>query len=342
MRHLNAKLRSGLAAAAAGLLLAATLVPPDADARAGRGGSFGSRGSKTWSAPPPTATAPGAQQMQRSTTQPGSTFGNPGPAATQAAQRPGMFSRGGMFGGFAGGLMAGLLGAGLFGLLSGSGLFGGLGSMASFIGLLIQAAIVFFIVKLALNWWRNRQQPQAAAASGPSGYRFDAPEPRGAEGLGYGANRSALGAAAGGGGSFGQSGAVELDKADFDAFERMLGEVQDAWSNQDVSRLRGLATPEMVEAFAGDLADDASRGVVNKVTNVKLLQGDLAEAWRENGRAFATVAMRYELTDVTQDRDTGRVVDGDPERTEEATELWTFLKAGTEGRWILSAIQQAA
>jgi len=43
----------------------------DADARAGRGGSFGSRGSQTFSAPPSTATSPSARPIERSMTQPG-------------------------------------------------------------------------------------------------------------------------------------------------------------------------------------------------------------------------------------------------------------------------------
>ena len=54
--------------------IAATLAlaVSDANARAGRGGSFGSRGSQTFSAPPSTATSPGARPIERSMTQPGS------------------------------------------------------------------------------------------------------------------------------------------------------------------------------------------------------------------------------------------------------------------------------
>ena len=40
------------------------------------------------------------------------------------------------------------------------------------------------------------------------------------------------------------------------------------------------------------------------------------------------------------DKATGRIVDGDPERLVEATELWTFRRDGG-GPWKLSAIQQA-
>jgi predicted lipid-binding transport protein (Tim44 family) len=337
--------RRAFAIAAAVLFLGATLVPEDADARAGRGGGFGSRGSKTYSAPPPTATAPGAAPVQRSMTQPG----QPGSAAAapsaanRAAARPG-----GLFGGGLGaGIMGGLLGAGLFGLLSGSGLFGGLGSMASILGLVIQLVIIGLVAWLILGWWRRRQagQPAHAAAGGaPSAYRF--------EQSGGGDARSASsrysypglggGSSYGGGSGYGAApavGEVELEKEDFDQFERLLSDIQDAWSQQDISRLRGMATPEMVEIFGEDLAEDASRGVVNKVSGVKLLQGDLAEAWSEDGRDYATVAMRYELVDVTEERDSGRMVEGDGQPSE-ATELWTFMRA-RGGRWLLTAIQQA-
>ena len=88
--------------------LALVLTPTLADAAAGRGSSQGSRGSRTYSAPPATSTAPGtAAPMQRSTTQPGSPT-SPGVAA------PAQPARGGLFGGgLMGGLMGGLLGAGL-------------------------------------------------------------------------------------------------------------------------------------------------------------------------------------------------------------------------------------
>src|SRR3954471_5595610 len=82
-----------------------------ADARIGGGSSSGSRGARTFSAPPSTSTSPGAAQpFNRTMTQPGS----PGVGAPAAAG--GMFSgRGGMLGGLA----AGFHGAGLLGMLFG-------------------------------------------------------------------------------------------------------------------------------------------------------------------------------------------------------------------------------
>jgi predicted lipid-binding transport protein (Tim44 family) len=95
----------------------------------------------------------------------------------------------------------------------------------------------------------------------------------------------------------------------------------------------------MLSYFADQLSDQASHGVRNTVTEVKLEQGDLAEAWAEPGREYATVAMRFSMIDVTRDA-SGRVVEGDLAQRTEAIEVWTFLRA-PGGHWILSAIQQA-
>jgi predicted lipid-binding transport protein (Tim44 family) len=129
---------------------------------------------------------------------------------------------------------------------------------------------------------------------------------------------------------------VGLTPDDFNAFEKILTDVQAAYSAEDLARLRREVTPEMLSYFSEDLATNASKGVVNRVSDVKLEQGDLAEAWREGDTDYATVAMRYSLNDQMLDRDSGRVVEGG---ADEATEVWTFQRA-RGGNWLVSAIQQ--
>ncbi|WP_298256804.1 TIM44-like domain-containing protein [Bradyrhizobium sp.] len=285
-----------------------------ADARIGRGVSSGSRGSRTYSAPPSTSTAPSAAQpFNRTSTNPGSSgFGRPG---------GGFFNRPGS--GLFRGLAAGFLGAGLLGMLFGGGLFGGIGGFSSIIGLLLQIAVIVFLVRLAMSWWQRRHEMGTAYAGGPS--------PLGAQA----SSRSATGFGLGSG-----SAPLQILPADYEAFERLLGDTQAAWSNEDVGRLRTLATPEMVSYFSRDLDENRSRNVVNKVSGTRLLQGDLAEAWREGGADYASVAMRYSLIDTTLDRNSGRMVEGS-EQPEEVTEVWTFLRP-RGGNWILSAIQQTS
>jgi predicted lipid-binding transport protein (Tim44 family) len=300
-----------------------------ADARVGKGGSSGSRGAKTYSAPPSTTTAPGAAQpMNRTFTQPGTPAA--GAAAAGTASKGGFFNRPGMMGGMLGGLAMGFLGAGLFGMLTGGGLFSGLGGISSIIGLLLQIALIVIVVRLAMSWWQRRHTPASASAYAAG------PAPA-AEGPGAPTSfRSGLG----GFGLGSSQPALEIQPADYEAFERLLGEVQAAWSNEDVDKLHTLATPEMVSYFSKDLEENKSRNDVNKVTDVKLLQGDLAEAWREGETDFASVAMRFSLVDKTMERTTGRLVAGS-DTPVEVTEVWTFARRrGSD--WELSAIQQTS
>ncbi|MET4068291.1 putative lipid-binding transport protein (Tim44 family) [Bradyrhizobium sp. S3.2.6] len=305
------------------LALPTALAISSADARVGGGLSSGSRGSRTFSAPPSTTTAPGStSQFNRTYSQPGAGMNTAAPA------RGGLFGRGG---GFLGGLAAGFLGAGLLGMLFGGGLFGGLGGLSSILGLIIQIVLVVFVVRLAMSWWQRRNAPQAAYAGADTG---PGPQKSYRSGLGGG-----LGSGLGGGFGFGANNApLEIKPDDYEAFERLLGDVQAAWSNEDVAKLHTLATPEMVSYFERDLAENRARNAVNKVTNVKLLQGDLAEAWREGETEYATVALRFALTDKTVDRNTGALVAGS-EQPGEVTEVWTFARRPGSA-WELSAIQQ--
>jgi predicted lipid-binding transport protein (Tim44 family) len=290
-----------------------------ADARVGGGSNSGSRGSRTYSAPPTTQTAPTqAAPVERTITQPGVKT----PATATAPSRFG--------GGFGGLLMGGLLGAGLFGLLSGAGLFGGLTGFASFLGLLLQVALVAGVVYLAVTYFRNRNQPALARASSGSGI--------GSLRDTFNSYRQGLG----GNGGSAPSASLAIGKADYDAFEKLLGDIQAAYAREDTSALGAMTTSEMLSYFSQDLADAKREGTRCEISDVKLLQGDLSEAWQEGTTDYATVAMRFSMIDVTLDR-TGQVVSGSRTVPEEATEVWTFRRDHRDGGegWKLSAIQQA-
>ncbi|MBN8964896.1 MAG: TIM44-like domain-containing protein, partial [Rhizobiales bacterium] len=284
-----------------------------ADARSS--GSFGSRGSRTFSAPPATNTAPrAARPMERSMTQPGQVQTRAATAGQTSAARPGLFG-----GGLLGGLAAGFIGAGLFGLLFGHGFLGGMAGFASIIGLLLQVALIVIVARLAWAWWQRRNG--MATAGGPSLRQGLDGGSRPGLGAGLGSGFAGLGGGASAPAPASED--IEIAGEDFDAFERLLSEIQAAYGKEDLSALRARLTPEMLSYFSEDLAQNASRGVVNEVADVKLLQGDLAEAWREGNDEYATVAMRYALTDRMVDRTSGKVVEEGPS---EATELWTFRR----------------
>lgn len=311
--------------AAATLVFALTIAPGDAFARAGTGTSTGSRGANTYSAPPATNTAPGAAQpMQRSMT-PQTAPSTASPRAPAPAAAPAFGSSFFSRSPFMAGLMGGLLGAGIGGMLFGGGMFHGMSGFSGFLGFLIQIFLVVIIGRLIWSFFASRRQ-QAVPAGGPTGYERSMDEGARMDGGG------------GGGGAGPALQSIAITPADYHAFEEVLHGVQAAWSAHDLSALRQLASPEMLSYFSEQMSEQTSRGVVNTVTDVHLDQGDLSEAWAEPGREYATVAMRFSMIDVTRDA-AGRVVDGDPARRTQATEIWTFLRA-PGGHWVLSAIQQ--
>ena len=301
----------------AALAVAVAFTPGLVLARAGGGASMGSRGGLTYSAPPSTSTSPfSGAPMQRSFP--------PGQEPSVGAPAPAFGGGYGGYGGrsaFSSGLMGGLLGAGLGGMLFGRGMFGGIDGGGSIIGLLIQLALIFFIGRWVLRLVMSRQ-PMLAGFGG-----------RGGAGPGGAVRNGAFG------GAKAASPPIAIAPADYQAFEQLLKAMQASWSAEDLNGLRSIATPEMAGYFAEQLAALRSRGLRNTVTNVKLQQGDLAQAWAEGQSEYATVAMRFAMMDVTRDQQ-NRVVDGSLTEEQVITEIWTFVRS-RGGRWILSAIQQA-
>lgn len=309
-------------ALAMGLAVAMMLSAP-ADAR--RGGSFGSRGARTHEAPRTTEVAP--QQtapVQRSMTEKPS--GSQAAAQQPRAGRPVPAKSGGLAKGLIGGLIAG----GLIGVLLG----GGLGALAGagFLIALLQAALLGGLIWLLFRMFR-RKPALVAPHGGAMNMSFMGMEPRpaampaGSHGF-AGSPRATAG------------GDIEINDSDRQAFERLLVEVQDAFGREDYARLRERTTPEIMSYFAEELSQNATSGRRNNVSSTRLIAAEVAEAWREGSTDYATIAMRYESIDVMLDRTSGAVVEGDPTRPTQTTELWTFARQA-KGPWRLSAVQEA-
>lgn len=324
-----------------------------ADARMSKGGGIGSRGSKTFQAPPATRTAPNAAAPISRTATP-RTATNPGLAAN--ATKPGLL--GSMS---KGGFMAGLLGAGALGLLLGYGLSGGLGGLGAILGLMLQIGIIVALGMLLFTWWQRRNQQQPAPAmnrqggprglqggAGQNGFNRDQDVNQGGQSGGLG-TMGAAGAGAAAGGMFGARNAaaqpptrpLNLTGDDFPAFERLLADIHSAFAREDHAALGRLATEEMAGYFAEDIQANVDQGRGVKIANVHLVQGDLAEAWKEPDAEYATVAMRFSLTDAVVDRKSGQVIEGSLTEPQEISEQWTFVRrpGGTPQDWILSAVQ---
>lgn len=279
-------------------------------AEARSGGSFGSRGMRTYQSAPATSTIPKATApVQRSTTTAGTT------AAGSS------FGRGGLFGGFGGWILGGLLFSGLFGMMFGGG-FGGFGGL---LALVVQLAILFFVVRWLFGRFR---QPAAAPAGGGYGYSYAPRQDWSPGGGSAGTARSRSG----------NRDEIGVTNADLNVFEQRLSQLQDAYSREDYDALRRITTPEVTGYLSEELGRNTAQGIRNEVYDVTLVSGDVAEAWREGSAEYATVALRYESRDVMRERATGRIVSGDTDISEKS-EVWTFVRRN-RGDWLLSAIQE--
>jgi predicted lipid-binding transport protein (Tim44 family) len=321
--------RAKILALFTGLILAFCMASVDyAEAR--RGGSFGSRGVRTHQSVPATRTAPSqAAPVERSMT--------PNTAPNAARQPSAAQQRSGFMNGLGGSLMRGLLLGGLIGLLLGHGL----GGLAGFLGLLLQGLLIAAAVMLALRFFSSQKtQPPAMAGAGntPRG-TGSARETHSGMGKAGGFTIPDFGNPADAAPSQPLSSDLALEQDDLNRFEALLSEVQNAYAREDHDALRQLVTPEMVSYLSEELALNAHKGLHNEVSDVKLLEADIAESWSEGARDYATAALRYEALDVMRDRATGKIVERDAEAPSQTTEIWTFVRENG-GDWKLSAIQQ--
>jgi len=303
--------------------LTLALAPSLAEARAGSSGgggfrssapsSMGSRGTRTFEnngAAPITRSA--SPQSSPSTSAPGS-FGAPSPALAGGGS---FFQRHPFLSGLAGGF----LGAALFSHLGGIGhIFGGL------LQFLIIGLLIFFVIRL----FTGRGFSFAGAGRGsPGGNMMPA----------------SVGAAAAPSSNRFRGTDTTVSDADLNAFQGIHAQIQEAWSNSDLGRMRQLMTPEMLGYFSEELSKNTSQGVQNVISNIQLVKGDITESWTEGDMQYATAYLRWRANDfvVRLGSSPGQpdaVVSGDPRTPIEQEEVWTFVRR-RGGNWLLSAIQQ--
>lgn len=344
----------GLAALSISAAMAST-----ADA-ARRGGSFGSRGSRTWSQTrSPYGGGPFAAPINRSVTpnrpggyQPGGfngqrPFGGP---QTQGPRRS-----------WVGPLLGGLAAGGLLGMLMGGGFGGGLGGLGGAMGGLLQVLLIagaaWFVFRLFrrrrdqaafagpqaggdFNGYGGAPQPNASAFGPPPGFGQEPPRQGGGLFGGFGGPSQGFGQpqAQGAGGD-----ELGLGRGEVDALERTFLEVQAAYGREDYAGIRERCTPEVMSFMSEELGRNATEGRKNEMQDFRVLHRELTESWRDETGDYATLAIRFSALDWWVDRRTGEVVEGSRTEPTNTTEFWTFVRppgAFGGGGWKVSAIQE--
>jgi predicted lipid-binding transport protein (Tim44 family) len=294
------------------LFVSVAVIEHDAYARAGGSRSFGSSGSRSYSAP------------QRSTSSP-ATPSQP----TSPVQQP---AGGGFLRGMAGGLLGGLLGGMLFSSLGfgGTGGFGGSG--IGLFEILLFCGIGYFIYSLV----KKKRREEALAYQGASqqgGYTAE-------QSTSYGTGSRADGSTNEGIAHIRQMDPSFNEDRFRDTVMDIFFKIQGAWTNRDLSPASVLLTDEMKNIFQQDIDQMLKDKKVNRLENIAVRKVEVVEAWQEAGQDFAKAVFTANLLDYTTDDATGSVIAGSKTEPVKFEECWTFTRSVGNNPWKLSAISQ--
>ena len=295
------------------LIFSACLLETDAFARFGRGGSFGSRGSRSFSMPKR------SYSPDQGYSRPGTRDG--APSSVRPGQPGGGFFRN-FGGGIFGGMMGGLLGGMLFGRMGGG--FGGSG--IGMLEIILFAAIGYGLFRML---GKRRQYAQ-----GNMNYSTP-PEYQGGEPLGV--HRET---------ENGPTGVARMDPGfDGEQFKESIMDlffkVQASWMNKDLSTARPYLTEDMQRLFQKDMDDLIREKKTNHLENIAVRKVEITETWQEAAQDYITVLFSANLLDYTIDDAGGSIVEGSKTHPVRFEEYWTVCKGSGEKTWKLSGINQA-
>jgi predicted lipid-binding transport protein (Tim44 family) len=297
----------------------------DAWARVGGGGSFGSRGSRTYTAPrstpapTPASPSPGSGQLN-----------------TPSTPAPSPFGGGGFLRGMAGGLVGGMLGGMLFRSLGfAGGSDGGFGGGIGMMEIILIGALLY-----GIYWFIKRRRSQvpsgvsyrdsSAMDAGQTTAPMTAYEPEAREsdvetGLRHIRQMD-----------------PRFDERDFtDGGMDRFFKIQGAWANRDMSGIRNLLTDEMYKTLQEEADQLRAKQRINRLDNIAVRSVEITEIWQEGGVDFITAKIYANLLDYTADERTGEVVAGSRTEPVKFQEYWTFTRPVGDHPWKLSAIHQA-
>jgi predicted lipid-binding transport protein (Tim44 family) len=115
-----------------------------------------------------------------------------------------------------------------------------------------------------------------------------------------------------------------------------------AFAQGDEAELSQLLGPDVFEGFQRAIREREARGEKVESSLVGIDKADIIEAEVKNRTAYVTVKFVSELISVTRDAD-GEVVEGDPKKVREVTDIWTFARevASRNPNWKLVATETA-
>ena len=297
-----------------------------AHARVGGGRSLGSRGFSSgggFQRSSPTRTPPSTQQ--------------PGMAQQQPGQQPPAATPGRSFlYGMGGGLMGGMIGSMLFGSRGYAGGEGGTGGGGFGFGDLIIILIIIGIIWHIVKRFRARREMQmsAANAGGYGSYAYNEPQYEPAY---VPSSQDTV--------SAGLRHISEMDPSfNESAFkenaEDMFFRIQGGWTKRDMSGVRNLLTPQMLDIFQTEINGLVASKQFNRLENIAVRQVEIVDAAQDQGEEWITVRFLASLLDYVTDEAAGNVISGSSTDPVKFLEYWTFTRKIGEKSWRLAGITQ--
>ncbi|MFO7478377.1 MAG: Tim44/TimA family putative adaptor protein [Methyloceanibacter sp.] len=115
-----------------------------------------------------------------------------------------------------------------------------------------------------------------------------------------------------------------------------------AFAQGDEAELSQLLSEDVFEGFQRAIREREARGEKVESSLVGIDKADIIETEIKNRTAYVTVKFVSEMISVTRDAE-GEVVEGDPKKVREVTDIWTFGRevASRNPNWKLVATESA-
>lgn len=118
--------------------------------------------------------------------------------------------------------------------------------------------------------------------------------------------------------------------------------IVNAFAAGDRRTLEGLLSREVFQGFDAAITERERRGDRVDSTFVSIDKADIVEAQLRDRQAQITMRFVSQLITATRDRQ-GQVIDGNPDRVSEITDVWTFSRdtSRSDPTWLLVATEAA-
>ncbi|MEM8812298.1 MAG: Tim44/TimA family putative adaptor protein [Pseudomonadota bacterium] len=115
-----------------------------------------------------------------------------------------------------------------------------------------------------------------------------------------------------------------------------------AFAEGDRKTLKQLLAREVFDGFNTAIADRESRNESADTTFVGIDKAEFSDAVLKSGQAQVTVRFQSQLISATRDKN-GAVIDGDPNKVIDVTDVWTFARdvGSRDPNWHLIATESA-